>query len=99
MTDRPSSGHFSQVSSMNDQRPPNTPPRPVRLVRNNHQQPTAKDTPPSHARVGGPIDHDALHTPPSDLAQQETITTPAYSNDALHSTPFDFSRAETITTP
>lgn len=31
---------------MNDQRPPNTPPRPVRLVRNNHQQPAAKDTPP-----------------------------------------------------
>jgi ABC-type bacteriocin/lantibiotic exporter with double-glycine peptidase domain len=66
---------------MNNQRPPNTPPRPVRLVRNNKQQPPAKDTPPSHPRVENLIDNGAQHSLDFDLSLEETISTRAYSEE------------------
>jgi ABC-type bacteriocin/lantibiotic exporter with double-glycine peptidase domain len=83
---------------MDNQRPPNTPVRPPGLLRKYAQQSAARDTPPSHAQVNNLITGDAPHSPASDLSQQETIPTPAYSPDALRGRTFDPAQRETIPT-
>jgi ABC-type bacteriocin/lantibiotic exporter with double-glycine peptidase domain len=81
---------------MNDQRPPNTPPRPLL---NNHLSLPSKDTPRSHSRVSGPINNTAQSGLPIDLAAQETSPTPAYPNNAQNDPAFDLSQHETIPLP
>lgn len=76
---------------MNNQRPPNTP----HLPRYNPLSLPSKDTPRSHSRASGPIDH-AAHIDP---AEQETSPTRAYSNNAQHGPAFDLSQHETIPLP
>ena len=81
---------------MNNQRPPNTPPRPPR---NNHLSLPSKDTPRSHSRVSGPINNAAQGDAHVDPAEQETSPTRAYSNNAQHGPAFDLSQHETIPLP
>ncbi len=56
---------------MDNQRPPKTPPRPVRLVRSN-QQASEAETPPSHARVSSPISRGSLFPLDGNLSLEET---------------------------
>jgi len=81
---------------MDNQKPPNTPPRP-RLIREHQQQSAAKDTPPSHAHINNPMHRKALHKP-FDLSLRETMPTPAYPNQAQYSSSLDLSLQETMPT-
>ncbi len=81
---------------MNNQRPPNTPPRPPRNI---HLSLPSKDTPRSHSRVSGPINNAAQSGAHVDPAEQETRPTRAYSNNAQHGPAFDLSQHETMPLP
>lgn len=83
---------------MDNQRPPDAPARPPGLLRKYAQQSAARDTPPAHAQVNNLINGNAQHNPASDLAQQETIPTPAYPPGALRGRAFDPAQRETIPT-
>ena len=83
---------------MDNQRPPDTPARPPGLLRKYAQQSAARDTPPAHAQVNNLITGNAQHSPTSDLAQQETIPTPAYPPGTLRGRVFDPAQRETIPT-
>ncbi|MGH2496356.1 MAG: ABC transporter ATP-binding protein [Ktedonobacteraceae bacterium] len=85
---------------MDNQQPPHTPPRPVRLLGNTHLSLPSKDTPRSYSRVSGPISHD--HDTPGglkfDLTEQDTIPTPAYPKSERRNSAFDLSLRETMPT-
>ena len=86
------------MDSMDNQQPSHTQPHPVRLVRNTHLSLPSKDTPRSHWRVSGPISHDTPGELNFDLAQQDTIPTPAYPNKERHNPAFDLALHETMPT-
>src|ERR1700676_835445 len=96
MMGRPSSSHFSQVNSMNNQRPPNTPPRPPRIT---HLSLPSKDTPRSHSRVSGPINNVTQSGAQLDPAQQDTNPVQAYSNNEQNKLDSDLSQRETMPLP
>lgn len=68
-----------------NQRPPNTPTRPAGLLSKYGQSSSAKDTPPSHAQVNNAINRNGQHSQAFELAEQETIPTPAYPQEAWRS--------------
>jgi ABC-type bacteriocin/lantibiotic exporter with double-glycine peptidase domain len=81
---------------MNNQRPPNTPPRPPRHT---PLSLPSKDTPRSHSRVSGPINTVAQSGAQFDPSQQETRPLQAYSNNQQQHLHSDLSQRETMPVP